>query len=126
MTFTYNGTLTTDLDKLRFYVGDIVSGSGLKPAGTNFTDEELNGLLTAEGSVPRAVAAVYEALAAMWGVEVDISVGPRSESYGQAADRYAKLALLQRAAYGRAGTVMVTRIFTRTDGYSDDVDMTEI
>ena len=78
VTVTYLGDLTTDLDKVRFYVRDTESGSGPRPDtdSSNFSDDELNGLITLEGSWSRAVAGIYEALAAEWGQYVDTQVGP--------------------------------------------------
>ena len=122
MTFTYAGTLATDLDKVRFYLDDVTENSGPQPGGGNFTDEELGGLITAEGSWQKAVAAGYETLAGMWGQYVDISVGPRRQSLSQTASRYETLAKTWRrrsgsSSVGGAGSRAVTRV----DGYSDDV-----
>jgi len=120
MAFTYLGTLATNRDKVRFYLDDVTENSGPQPAGGNFTDEELDGLITAEGSWQKAVAAGYETLAGMWGQYVDISVGPRRQSLSQTAARYEKLAQTWRRRSGsqaRAGSRAVTRV----DGYSDDV-----
>ncbi|MBK9003490.1 MAG: hypothetical protein IPM41_06395 [Sphingomonadales bacterium] len=44
MAFTYN--LSTDLGKTRLAIGDTVNGSGPRPAGTNYSDEEINVYLT--------------------------------------------------------------------------------
>ena len=126
MTFTYAGTLATDLDEIRFKVQDTVSGSGVKPAGGNFTDEEIAGLLTIEGTVERTVAALYEALAAIWGNYVDTRMGARDEKLSQVADRYWKLAKQWRQDYGYGATTLATGFVTRVDGYSDDVDSGEV
>ena len=63
---TYKGDLSTDLDRVRFYLGDTddVTFVGPKPDGSFFGDDELNGLITLEGSWQRAVAAGFETLAA--------------------------------------------------------------
>lgn len=123
MTYTYAGTLATDLDKVRFYVGDVVSGTGIRPSGANFTDEEIGGLITTEGSWQKAVAAILDTLAAEYARFVNITLGQRREDMGQAAQRYRELAERWRADYGLAGTSsrMGTRAFTRADGYSDDI-----
>lgn len=121
MTFTYAGTLTTDLDKIRFRVQDTVSGSGPKPNGGNFTDEEINGLLTVEGNVNRTIAALYEALAATWAAYVDTRIGPRDEKLSQVADRYTKIAKQWRDDYGYGTQTLSTGFATRVDGYSDDI-----
>lgn len=125
MTFTYNGDLATDLDEIRFKIQDTVANSGVKPAGGNFTDEEIAGLLTHEGTVERTVAGLYEALAVVWANHVDTSIGPRNEKLSQAADRYQKLATKYRSDYGYGSTVLATGFVTRVDGYSDDIDSGE-
>ena len=125
MTFTYVGTLATDLDKVRFYLGDTssISGAGIKPGGTNFTDEELTGILTAEGSWGRAVAGGYETLASLFAQQVDITLGPRREALSQAAERYTALSQTWRSKYGQPATATRSgsRHVTRVDGYSQDI-----
>lgn len=121
MTFTYAGTLATDLDKIRFHIGDTTSGAGPKPDGTNFTDEELGGLLTAEGSVGRAVAGVYEALAVIWAPKYDFTSEGQSFRRSTPSERFAKLAAEWREQYGSAGTAATSMSLTRVDAYSDDI-----
>lgn len=100
MTFTYLGTLATDLDFIRFKIGDTVSGSGVKPNGGNFTDEEIAGLLVIEGTKERTVAALYETLANVWGRYVDTRIGPRDEKLSQIPASYRALAKQLRTEYG--------------------------
>lgn len=129
MAFTYLGTLATSRDKVRFYLSDTVSGSGPTPSGANLQDAEIDGLIAAEGTWQRAVAAGFETLAAAWAHEVDITVGPRHESLSQAAQRYSDLASQWRRNYGVAssGASRVgSRAVTRVDGYSDDVPSDEV
>lgn len=122
MTVTYDGDLSTDLEKLRFYTGDTVSGSGPRPGDRNFTDAELNPLITLEGSWEKAVAAVFEALTAEWASQPDIRVGPRSESRSQPAKEFRKKAEEWRAAYGGGLTArMISVGVNRADGYSVDI-----
>jgi hypothetical protein len=54
MAFTYAGTLTTDLDLVRFYVGDTDS------AGYYLEDATITALVTLKGSVGGAVVAGIE------------------------------------------------------------------
>lgn len=51
MTFTYLGTLTTDLDRVRFWLGDTDEASAW------LTDETITALLASQGSVGGAVIA---------------------------------------------------------------------
>ena len=122
MTFTYGGALANDRDKVRFYLQDVTTGAGPKPADGNFTDEELAGLVTAEGSWQRAVAAGFETLAAAW------MRYPTFQADGLRLDRtaiangYAAQAREWRRKYGQSGGGMGSRAVTRVDGYSDDID----
>jgi hypothetical protein len=130
VTFTYAGTLATNLDKVRFHIGDTsaVAGAGKKPDGTNFTDEELGGLITTEGNWGRAVAGAYETLAALYSAQVDITLGPRRENLSQAAARYQALAESWRKKYGQVstGARVGSRSVTRVDGYSQDIASDEV
>jgi hypothetical protein len=122
MALTYIGDLSTDLDKVRFHIQDTVDGSGPKPGGDNFEDDELDGLVTIEGTWQKAVAASFEVLSAAWSSYADISVGPRSEQFSQIAERYHEQAEKWRDDFGSTATTRAgTRHPTRIDGYSDDV-----
>ena len=126
MAFTYLGTLATNREKVRFHINDRTQGSGPRPSSGNFTDAELDGLITAEGgSWQKAVAAAFEALAGEWAGYVDTSIGPRKQSYSQAATRYESLAKTWRRRAGSASKAG-SRAVTRVDGYSDDVASDEV
>lgn len=47
MAFTYD--TTTDIGKIRLKIGDTVDGDGVKPAGGNFTDAEIQVFLDEGG-----------------------------------------------------------------------------
>ncbi len=123
MAFTYAGTQTTDLDRVRSYVPDKVSGAGPNTDGSNFSDEEIAGFILTEGTWQRAVAAIYESLAGSWSTLADLTVGPRREQFSGVAEQYRKLAEKSRADFGsgintgQSGTIFVTR----KDAYSDDI-----
>ncbi len=130
MTFTYSGTLATDLEKVRFYLQDTVQGTGPKPADANFTDAELEGLITAEGCWQRAVAAGYETLATAWrrypsfvGDGLQLNRSDIAKGFAEQAARWRKdYGTSTRSRTGAAGGRAVTRV----DGYSDDVDNFEV
>lgn len=122
MTFTYAGTLASDREKVRFYVQDTVSGSGPKPNGTNFTDEELDGLITNEGSWQRAVAGCYEALAAIWANRYDFTTEGQSFARSKVSERYAKSAKEWRDEYGSSAGSAASDTVTRVDAFSDDIE----
>ena len=128
MTFTYAGTLTTNLDYIRFKIGDTAaSPSGIKPLGANFTDEEIAGLLAIEGTKERTVAAIYETLSIVWANYVDTKIGPRDEKLSQISARYAAWAKALRDDYGYgAAATLSTGFVTRVDGYSDDITSGEV
>ena len=121
MAFTYLGTLATDLDLTRFNLNDTVEDAGPRPADANYTDAELNGLITVEGSWQRAVAAGFERLAAEW-----TRFPSFKETQGLSLNRsdiakgFAATAATWRADFGKAIPVYVAGQITK-DGYSDDV-----
>lgn len=125
MTFTYLGDLSTDLDKVRFSISDKVASDGPQPDGTNFTDEEIGGLITTEGSWQKAVAACFDTLAAVWTQYNDIGAGPHRESLSQIANGYRALAKRWRDEFGSTARARV-RPMTRVDGYSDDIPANEV
>ena len=120
MTFTYDDELATDHDRVRFHLQDTIAGSGPRPSGGNFTDAEIAGLVTLEGSWQRAVAAGLEALAAAWAKYADLQVGQRRESLGQIAVRYQQEAEHWRHNHGSASQATASiGYITRVDAYSD-------
>lgn len=118
MTWTYR--IGTDIGKVRLQLGDDTESSGVRPDGSNFTDEEIQTYLDREGSVMRAVAGLCETLALQYARMADIRVGPRSESLSQIGAGYAKRASLLREMYGGIASAYSVGV-TRVDGYSDDV-----
>lgn len=123
MAFTYNAALSSNRDKVRFYINDKVADSGPLPGDVNFTDEELDGVLTMEGdNWQRSVASCYDMLQSAWAIYSDMAVGPRRQSYGQIATKYAWLSKKWRDLYGYTSREGVKAVgITRKDGYSDDV-----
>lgn len=130
MTFTYAGTLATDLDKVRFYLQDSVENAGPKPNDGNFTDAELSGLITVEGTWGRAVAAGFEALAAAWRRHTTFTADGLTVQYSDVAEGYDEAALTWRRRYGgvvgEGATRAGSRAVTRVDGYSDDEPSHEV
>ena len=126
MAFTYAGDLSTDLDKVRFYIQDTASGGGPKPSSGNFTDAELTGLVSTEGNWQRAVAAGLSILAAAWAKYADTELGPRRQALHQIADRYTAMANQWRQEHGVSGGGAGSRHPTRIDGYSDDISSEQV
>ncbi len=123
MAVTYVGTLLTDLDKIRFAIGDTVTSAGPKPADANFTDAELTALVTVEGTWQRATAAVFENLAALWAKHVTFSAGDMSATQSDVAAMYDSQAKTWRMKWGSAAaTGSGSSGVIRADGYSDDLD----
>ncbi|MDR3572864.1 MAG: hypothetical protein P4L50_03300 [Anaerolineaceae bacterium] len=117
MNFTYD--LTTDVGKARFELGDVVQGAGVKPDGSNFSDEELQMLIDREGSALRAVQAACGTLARLWSMVSDIAVGPRRENLSQIAKSWSQRAdeMATDAGGGTFGFSMPT---ARDDGFSQN------
>lgn len=126
MTVTYVGDLSTDLDCVRFYLGDMVASSGPRPSDANFTDAELNGLITLEGSWQKAVAAGFERLAAEWRRYPSFSADGLSLSRSDIANGFQEQAREWRAKYGSTVSTVTSNALTRVDGYSDDIAADEV
>jgi len=69
---TFTNDLSTAIGQMRYHLGDDVSGAGVKPDGTNFTDEQLTYALSNNGqNVKAAAAEVCGVLATRWAVVPD-------------------------------------------------------
>lgn len=127
MAVTYDDTLATDRDKVRFWMQDTVENSGPKPSDGNFSDDEIAGLVTTYGSWQRAVYAALTILANAWRRYPDFRTESGfSVSRTDIADGYHKQALDWAKQYGiptaLRGTTAGYAAVTRVDGYSDDED----
>jgi len=124
MAMTYSAALSTDKDKVRFYLQDTTNDDGPKPGDENFSDAEIEGLVSIEGSWQRAVAAGLEILANAWRKYPSYKSDDMSMSASDIADGYAADAKTWRAKYGNTGSASRagSRAVTRVDGYSDDLD----
>lgn len=126
MAVTYVDTLLTDRDIIRAQLNDTVSGSGPKPNGGNFSDNEIAGILAVEGSANRAIARFYEILAGVWANKGLSEIGPRKEDLKAVSEAYAKLARQWREDYGSAVSSVTSSFVTRVDGYSQDIAGDEV
>lgn len=117
MAFTYDPT--TDIGKVRFELGDDTLNQGVKPDGTNLSNEEIQVLLDREGSVMRAVAGACEMLSRRWVTVSNITVGPRQETYAQVAQGFSSRAAELRRQYGGIGGGAISAPLKRVDGYSE-------
>jgi hypothetical protein len=119
MGFTYIGDLSTDLDIIRFEIGDTVEDAGIKPDNSNYSDEEINGILAIEGATGYTIARLYANIALLYAPFVDTKIGPRDEKLSQRGKMYALLAKQWREDYPPLGASMAT-------GYLDfDFDQDE-
>ena len=126
--FSYTtGDDATGRDHVRFRIRDTAEGCGPLPDDENFSDDELDMTITAEGSWQRAIAACYEALEAAWAPHVSWTADGMSISQSNVALEYRKLAEKWRRMFGGApGGTMHSRTMTRIDGYSQDIDSDEV
>jgi len=125
MAFTYVGNLSTNRDKVRFYLRDTDPGQGPLPADANFSDAEIDGLISVEGTWQRAVAAGFEALAAAWRRYPSFKADGLSLNRSDIAKGYDDQAQDWRDRFGGSSGGMGCRALTRVDGYSDDIDSVE-
>lgn len=102
MTFTYNGTLDSDLEKVRHLIDDKDERQPL------LTDEEIGYHISERGSVLLAAADAAEAVAIQLGRLFDRSALGLSASPGRSADAYYKLSeKLQARALSTSCTISV-------------------
>ena len=125
MAFTYDGTLGTNLGRVRFHLGDVVSGSGPRPADANFTDAEINGLVTVEGSWQRAVAGGLERLAVEWLRYPSFKGDGLTLNRSDIAKGYQTQAASWRKRFGAPTPTYVVGTI-RKDGYSDDIASNDV
>ncbi|NIQ08547.1 MAG: hypothetical protein GWO23_02200 [Gammaproteobacteria bacterium] len=123
--FDYDDTLATDKDKVRFFIGDKVQDKGPLPQGENFSDDEINGLITSEGSWEAAVAAAFETLAAKWVTLPSFQADNFSISRSHIAKNFQAQAELWRKGHGLSGPGVMfgspgSAAVTRIDAYSDE------
>lgn len=119
MAFSYYDTLATDRDKVRFWLQDTEENKGKKPGNENFTDAELDGLLTIEGSWQRAVAGGFELLASAWQSETSFSIFNGSYTRSDAARGYKELAETWRDKWGD-GESATADLDAKTTDFSGD------
>jgi hypothetical protein len=127
MAFTYVGDLSTDRDKVRFWLQDTEASNGPKPSDGNFSDAEIDGLVATYGSWQRAVYAGLMVLSTAWRRFPDFRTESGfSVNRTDIADGYHQQALDWAKQYGiptgLTGSQMGYAAMTRVDGYSDDVD----
>jgi hypothetical protein len=125
MPLSYDDALATNRDKVRFHLQDTVTGSGPKPGDVNFTDDEINGLVTAEGSWQRAVAAGFEILASAWMRYPSFRTDAIGFNRSDIAKGYQEQAKSWRNRFGTASGATIARTVTRADAYSSDYDTIE-
>jgi hypothetical protein len=112
MTFTYN-LATTDsilllISKVRLELGDTTFNAGVRPDGSNLTDEEIRVWLSDESNdISQTVARAAAALANIWTNVASITVGPRREELGSIAKQWADRA---KEAGPAAGTNYAVRV----------------
>jgi hypothetical protein len=90
MTFSYNNTLADNRSKVRFYLGDTVENLGPRVNNANFSDEELDAILTEQGDdVTKVVASLFDVLATDWAkFAISYTVGPRREELFRITTRF--------------------------------------
>lgn len=129
MSFTYfvDPANPNDRDYVRFAIDDRTEGSGPLPGDRNFTDHELDMMITQEGTWQRATAACFEALEAAWVPNPSWQADGLSVSQSHVAKNYGPLAIRWRQRWGgKGGTWGFSRTVIRVDGYSDDIASNEV
>jgi len=128
MSFSYKTDSTASgKDYVRFRIRDNIENSGPLPSDENFSNEELEMIITEEGSWQRAVAACYEALSSAWAKHPSFTADGLAISQSHIAAKYDQMASRWRRMYGGApGSRSHARTIIKVDGYSQDVPATEV
>ena len=109
MSFSYNPSESTDKDKVRGQIGDTIEKNGPRPhsdqgINSNYADEVITATITREVTWERAVANMFERLAAEWSKEATFSASgggqSNSQQYSNVAAEFRKNAETWRKRYG--------------------------
>lgn len=124
-TYTYSGTPSaTSLDRLRFEVGDI--GLPGTAGGTvwMFADAELNFIISEGSDWDDRIAWTCEVLSRQWTRIPSFTADGLSVKKQEVAQAYQDRAkyIRESAAKSSFGEIYLTKI----DGYSNDIDVTEV
>ena len=129
MAFNYTEAISTDRDRVRYHIRDIEEGHGPLPGDLNFTDAEIDDLVTQEGNWGRAVAGAFEILATAWRKYPTFQADSFTISRSHISRGFADDAKEWRKKWGYNPTIGATTVSTATikriDAYSDDLDATE-
>lgn len=122
MSFTYNlaspDAAIVLISKVRLELGDTVANAGVRPDGSNLTDEELQVWLTEESNdISQTVARAAAALSNMWTNVANITVGPRREELGSVAKGWSDRAKEAGPAAGANYAVRVLPVDQTQDPY---------
>lgn len=118
MAFTYDGTLDTDLEKVRLEIGDTDSTDAL------FTDAEINVKLSLRANNIEATAAdLCDILAVRFARQFDFETDGQKFARSQRSKMYKDMAAVLRARANGGITSVPT---TRVDGYSSDVTSEDV
>lgn len=122
MAFTYDFSTKKNVSRVRLALGDTVRDSGVLPDSRNFTDEEIETMLSECDNNIDAVTYIFlKSLANAWGTYVDITVGPRKESLSDISFHYAKRAAEMANQTGLSARAFST-LLKRVDGYSEEAE----
>lgn len=127
MAFTYVGDLSTDTDKVRFFIGDKVVSGGPRPGDGNYTDAEIAGALTVGDSWQETVADLLDTLATEWIRYPSFQADNFAISRSHIAKNFQSQAAAWRKQHGLASPEKMygspgSEPITRVDAYSDDKD----
>ena len=131
MAFTYNDSLATDRDLVRFHLGDVVDSSGPRPGGRNFSDREIAyylSLVSGSNGWRLVVGQLLRVLANEWTQHArNITIGEYREDATETAKAYMTRASEWQNSIDNTGALLAWSssasvvAVTRKDAYSDDV-----
>lgn len=119
MSFTYDFASERTIARVRLAIGDTVENAGVLPGNANYSDEEIQEILTeVSNDIDAATFIFLKALSNAWGHYADVTIGPRKETLSDIGFHYAKRAEEfgnQTGLSAKSFSVLLTRV----DGYSE-------
>lgn len=96
MTFTYTPASPDDTTRVRYHIGDTVEASAI------FTDEEIDFVISEEGSYQKAVVSLIQAVIAKIGHEPDFTADWLQVDWRRSVDAWRDLLAEKRSKFGIA------------------------
>jgi len=114
MTFTYTPGSVTDITRVRFHIGDTEEDAAI------FSDEEIQMVITEEGTYQKAVVECLTTIIAKLSAEPDMKADWLSVSLGRSVDGFKALLAEKRRKFNLPISAGRTVVTYRSDSLQDE------